>query len=96
MAVRPKSHSHLALMLGAISMKAISNQGFYCLSPGPCLGEDGQLCLCDSLHTGNCVTTGQKSGKPHLAFVDVSQRLTSVERSANLLMVVCNGRKRIS
>ena len=41
-------------------------------------------------------TTGQKSCDPHLSFIISSHKLVSTDRSAEFLLVVCNGRKMIS
>ena len=92
MAIRPKTHSHLVSVLGTISMKAISCLGFSASPQAPawyrvtsCAG----VIAC----TWNCLTPGQKSIEPHLAFVGASHRQMSRESSENLLMVACNGRK---
>ena len=62
-AVRPKTHSHPALVHDTISMKAISHWGF---SASPQAPAWKRVTSCSGMisHTWNCIATGQKSKKP--------------------------------
>ena len=95
MGVKPKTHSAPVSVVGTISKKAISCWGFSA-SPQAPTWERATSWAGMIAHTWNHVTRGQKLSKPHLAFVDASHRWMYVKSSENLLMVVYNGRKRIS
>ena len=83
MAVRPKTRTHLASVLGAINMKAISCQGFSASPQAPAY-QRATSCAGMIACTWNCITTGQKLSEPHLAFVDASYKQMSVESSQEL------------
>ena len=88
-------HSHPVVRLCTTYMNAISHQDLSAFSQAPAW-EWVVSCAFVITCTWNCITSGLKSSKHHLAFVDTSHTLTSAERSVKLLTLVCNERKRIS
>ena len=61
-------------------------------SPQAPTWERAVNCLCMTVHTQNCITTGQKLSDLHVALVDGSHKLILAVRSKKLLIVitVCN------